>query len=60
MLRSGYIKTYRCVPSSPSCDVIPSERSALSSVRWLDDPRTPDFMLKALGAVECSGLTGEV
>jgi hypothetical protein len=51
---------YRCDPSSPSCDVMPSERSALSSVRWLDDPRTPDFMLKALGAVEWSGLTGEV
>ena len=39
--------------------MIPSERSARSSVRWSGAPRTPDFMLKALPAVECPGLTDD-
>ena len=38
---------------------MPSDRNARSSVFWSDDPRTPDFMLRALApSCDMVGLVG--
>ena len=34
---------------------MPSDRNARSSVFWSEDPRTPDFMLRALAPSFCIG-----